>query len=226
MFAILVHESMNPFYQNIGSFPTVFFTFFLLLCVLYWLIAVLGLIDLDALNLNIDVPEADGIGEVIGSENAIAGLLLKIGLHGVPFIIILTLLSLIGWLLSYYSVHFLFPPIPSGLFRYLAGIPVLLGSLLIAMVITAQLIKPLRYIFNTEEQDEEKYILGQVAVVRSSRVDQTFGEAVLTAGGAGLILKVRATDNHVFKKGDRVVIFEKLQTENIYRVISEQEFIQ
>ena len=47
MFAILLTEGMDPFYQNIASFPTVFFTFFLLVTVLYWLAAVLGFVEID-----------------------------------------------------------------------------------------------------------------------------------------------------------------------------------
>jgi len=71
----------------------------------------------------------------------------------------------------------------------------------------------------------EKFIIGQTALVRTSRVDDNFGEAVLEDGGAGLILKVRATGSEKFKAGDKVVIFEKIDIENnVYRVISEDDF--
>jgi len=58
MFAIFLTDNMDPFYQNIASFPTVFFTFFLLVVVLYWLVAVLGLVEIDVLDF--DIPDADG----------------------------------------------------------------------------------------------------------------------------------------------------------------------
>ena len=45
MFAILLHESMDPFYRNIASFPTALFTVLLAVCVLYWLCAVLGFVE-------------------------------------------------------------------------------------------------------------------------------------------------------------------------------------
>ncbi len=67
-------------------------------------------------------------------------------------------------------------------------------------------------------------MLGQTAVVRTSRVDNDFGEAVLEDGGAGLILKVRSAGEDRFTKGDRVVIFEKMGDDTVYRVISEAEF--
>ena len=47
----------------------------------------------------------------------------------------------------------------------------------------------------------------------------------LDDGGAGLILKARTTGDDRFVKGDKVVILEMLEDQNVYRVISEQEFL-
>lgn len=227
MFAILLSEGMNPFYQNIASFPTVIFTFFLVIAVFYWLVAVLGLVDMDILDF--DIPDVDGELGVnpdsgLSNPDVLAGLMLKFGLNGVPVTIIVSFIALFGWIICYYTVHFLFPFIPSGFLTYLAGIPVFLFSFVVAVLITAQVIKPLRAFFKSTNQETTKYTLGQVAIVRTSRVDNDFGEAVLEDGGAGLILKVRTTGDETFKQGDRVVLFEYIQETNIYRVISEQEF--
>ncbi len=220
VFAILLTEGMNPFYQNISSFPTVFFTFFLALTTLYWLVAVLGLISIDILDfefLDIEGAEVDGdvsgdldMGEAteLTNANVLAGLMLRLGLNGVPVTIIISLISLFGWILSYYSVYLLFSLVPDGILQYLAGIPILLVSLYVAAMITAFVIKPLRPLFKKAHQTTEKYVLGQVAIVRTSRVDESFGEAVMADGGAGLILKIRSSSDSHFKKGDKVVLFE------------------
>ena len=91
-------------------------------------------------------------------------------------------------------------------------------------MITAQLIKPLRPLFKKAEQETLKKILGQTVIVRTSRVDKEFGEAILEDGGAGLILKVRSSGDETFKKGDVIVLLEYLEKNNTYRVISEQDF--
>ncbi|MCU7958898.1 MAG: DUF1449 domain-containing protein [gamma proteobacterium symbiont of Bathyaustriella thionipta] len=225
MFAILLSDAMDPFYQNISSFPTVFFTFFLLLSVFYWLVAVLGLIDIEFLDF--DMPEGDldpglNADSAHSVADALTGVLLKFGLNGVPLTVVISFVSLFGWLISYYLVHYLFSWLDPGWLRYLAGIPILLLALYAAVMITALAIRPLRPLFR--QQNAVKHILGQTAIVRSSRVDNNFGEAFLQDGGAGLILKVRSTGNDVFSKGDRVVLFEHRPEENIYRVVSEQEF--
>lgn len=228
MFAILLSKEMDPFYENASSFPTAFFTFFLVLSLLFWLISVLGLIDIGVL----DLPDLDASGADAGSHShssaslpdAVAGVILKLGLNGVPLTVVVTLISIIGWVISYFIVYFFFEYIADGLLRYLVGIPVLLGSLYIAARITAVCIRPLRKLFVSMQQHTDKIILGQVAVVRTSRVDNQFGEALYEDGGAGLILKVRTTGDESFKKGDKVVLFEYRAQENIYRVISEKEF--
>jgi hypothetical protein len=222
---------MNPFYQNISSFPTVIFTFFLALTTLYWLVAVIGLVSIDILDF--DIPDIDGdisadldIGDAteLTNANVLAGLMLRFGLNGVPVTIVVSLIALFGWMVSYYSVYLIFPYVPDGLLQYLAGIPVLLGALYLGALITAFVIKPLRPLFKKAQQETEKYVLGQVAIVRTSRVSETFGEAVMEDGGAGLILKIRSSSDSQFKKGDRVVLFEYLKDTNAYQVISEKEF--
>ena len=226
MFAILLSEGMNPFYQNISSFPTIFFTFFLLLTTLYWLVAVLGFVEIDVLDF--DIPDANGGvdgGDGLTNADALAGLALKLGLHGVPVTVIVSFLSLIGWLICYYAVHYLANWLPSGLLRFAAGILILFAALYIAVLVTAVLIKPIRPLFRKAEQHTPKRVLGQTAIVRTSRVDSGFGEAALEDGGAGLILKVRAAGENKFAKGDRVVLLEYLENENVYRVVSEEEFL-
>ncbi len=215
MFAILLSKGMDPFYQNIASFPTAVFTFVLAICILYWLFAVLGVVDLDILDVDFDT----------GSEaNALAGVMLKFGLNGVPVTIIVSFLALFGWLLSYYCVHYLSPYIPQGLFRVLFGLMILVAAFLVAVMITAMIVKLLRPFFQKMEQQTIKRMLGQTAVVRTSKVNNVFGEAFLNDGGAGLILKVRSYDDKVFAKGDKVVLLEYLEAENVYHVISEQDF--
>ena len=227
MFAILLSEKMDPFYQNIASFPTAFFTFFLVICLLYWLVAVLGFVDLDVLDF--DIPDVDGELGVnqtdLSTPDMLAGLMLKLGLYGVPVTIIVSFIALFGWFICYFIVHFFFGLVPDGLLRYLAGLPVLLGTLYVAVMLTALVIKPIRPLFRKTSQNIVKEVLGQTAIVRTSKVNNSFGEVFLADGGAGLIFKARSTGDEVFNKGDRVVLLEYMEVENVYRVISEKEFL-
>lgn len=223
MFAIFVHESMNPFHQTVTSFPTVIYTVLLITCALYWVVAVLGLVDIDVLDIDLDgdIDAADSAS----AQEGIAGLLHRLGLNGVPLTIVLTFISIIGWLLCYYATYFGAALLPDvGVLRIAIGLVTFVIATYITVLITAQLIKPLRSMFHKLDYDETKHILGQVVTVRSAIVTQERGEAELNDGGAGLLLNVRATDGDEFSKGDEVVVVEHIEQQNIYRVIAKSEF--
>jgi len=223
MFAIFLTDAMDPFYLNITSFPTVIFTLLLLFCIFFWLFAVIGVVDLDF--LDIDIPDTDvSVNDGLSGAGLLGGLLMRFRLDGVPIPIIVTLISLIGWFFSYYIVYFFFEYLPFDWLRYVVGLPVFLVSLYISTLLTGFIIRPLRSIFQTADQEIEKKIVGQIAVVRTSRVDRVFGEAKVDDGGAGLIVKVRSYNEEVFNSGDRVVLLEYDEDKNNYRVISESEF--
>ncbi len=205
---------MNPFLQNIASFPTAVFTVLLAVCTLYWLIAVLGLVEIDLL---------DGDGE--GASEVLAGLLMKVGGGEVPLTVVMSFVSLFGWLICYYLVHFLLPFVAPGLWRYLAGAAVFALAWTMGTGITAVVVKPLRFLFRRPCQDSAHRLLGRTAIVRTSRVTENFGEAELHDGGVHLILKVRALPGRRFSWGDRVVLIEYRQRDNCWRVTLEEELI-
>ncbi|MDF1693670.1 MAG: DUF1449 domain-containing protein [Zhongshania sp.] len=226
MFAIFLMKDMDPFYQNISSFPTVIFTFLLAIVTLYWLVAVLGFVDLDFLDFSL--PDADQLsaeGHSHTTPDVLAGLMLRLGLQGVPVTVIVSLITLFGWFICYYAVHLMLSWLPAGILHFIVGLPILLASVYAAAMLTAQAIKPLRPLFKNAQLQTVKHILGQTAVVRSSRVDGNFGEAIFEDGGAGLLLSIRSTGSATFNKGDRVVLLEHIKEQGVYRVISEAEFL-
>lgn len=217
---------MNDFLLTIVSFPTVIFTIVLGVAILYWICAAFGLLEVEI--LDVDLPNLDGQLHAHAEHSfaeTFAGILLRLGLNGVPVTIIITFIAIVGWFISYYLSYFEWLMFGYGWLRFLIGIPVFIFSLYVAILITAQLIKPLRKFFAKTEQYVEKKILGQTAIVRSSKVDSAFGEANFDDGGAGLIVKVRAIGDQQFIRGDRVVLLEYRAEEHVYNVISEAEFL-
>ena len=223
MFAIFFHESMNPFHQTVTSFPTVIYTLLLIICALYWIIAVLGLVDLEVLDLDMD-GDIDA-SDSIEAQNGIAGILFKLGLNGVPLTIVLTVIAIIGWILCYYAIYFGGALIPDFWPIELAyELVIFVAATFITIMLTAQVIKPIRSLFKRLEADETKHILGQVVVVRSGVANKDRGEALMNDGGAGLLLQIRATGGDEFVKGDEVVVIEQNKEKNLFRVIAKSEF--
>lgn len=210
---------MELFLQIALSFPTVLFSVLFCLVFIYWLVVALGGVEIDLLDVSMD-SSLDGAGQVEG----VAGLLSKLKLNDVPVTVVVTLLTLSGWLISYLVEVWLLQYLPLGVLRFPLGLIVAIGALVLAVPVCAAICRPLRPLFRKAEATSSKTVLGQVALVRSGKVTLQHGEAVLEDGGAGLILRVRADEAQGFKRGDRVVLLEYLATEHAYRVISENEF--
>src|SRR5690606_16160039 len=87
---------MDLFLDIALSFPTVVLSLLLAVLLGYWALAVLGLFDLDAFETSL-LPDGDAL-EVGG----ISGLLMKLGLDGVPLTLIFTVIVLLAWLGCYF----------------------------------------------------------------------------------------------------------------------------
>ncbi|EQM71659.1 DUF1449 family protein [Pseudomonas tohonis] len=206
---------MDIFLQTALSFPTVLFSFLLCLAIIYWAIVALGLVEVDLLDV-----EADSLL----AGDGVAALLSKLKLNDIPVTLVLSVLALFGWLLTYFAELLILRHLPLGLLRYPMGLVVAVVALGLSLPVAAAVCSPLRPLFRKAEATTSKSVLGQTAVIRSGRVTLEHGEAVLEDGGAGLILKVRAEEAKGFKRGDRVVLLEYLEAQHAYRVITEDEF--
>ncbi len=215
-----MQEAFLIFITKISLYPTIIFTGLVMFVTLYWVVSLLGLADMDT----VDIGDADGSMDVanLTSTGFVTGLMLKFGLYGVPLIIILTLVSLIGWLLSYLYTSFLHQQIDSGILYYLFGTGALILVLVVSMWLTGIIISPIRKKIAKMPKRNAANNIGKIAIVRTLSVTDKHGEAELNDGGAGLILKIRPDSAHseqLLKQGDKVMLVEYLDEANAYRAI-------
>lgn len=221
-----MQDAFLLFIQKISVYPTIVFTGLVMFVTLYWLVSLIGMADMDTVELG----DAGGDSDVsdISSSGLFTGLLLKFGLYGVPLIVILTLISLIGWILSYLYTSLLHQWLSSGILYYVFGTGALVLVLVVSMWLTGLIISPIRKNIAQLPQRNAANNIGKVAIVRTLTVTDKHGEAVLNDGGAGLILRVRQFDQDqgasstnqpaALKQGDKVILVEYLQEQNAYRV--------
>ena len=210
-----MQESFLVFITKISLYPTVIFTGLVMFVTLYWVVSLLGMTDMDT----VEVGESGSDVTNLTSTGFFTGLMLKFGLYGVPLIIILSLISLIGWVLSYLYTSFLHQYFDSGLLYYVFGTGALIFVLVISMWLTGIIISPIRKNIANIPKRNAANNLGKVAIVRTLSVTDKHGEAELNDGGAGLILKIRSdTDESLLKQGDEVMLVEYLEAANTYRV--------
>ncbi|MDQ3039228.1 MAG: hypothetical protein M3R16_05445 [Pseudomonadota bacterium] len=214
---------MIDFLQTCLTFPTLAYSIVLAFCVVYWLLAMTGLFDVDALDGLLMGDGHVGHGDGAGDTTVTAGMLARLGLSGVPIMIVLTVLSFVGWLATYFVHLLVLRHLPDSL-RILAGIATLLGALVPGVLLTSLLLRPVARLMAKLQPQAAASILGRAGTVTSPVVDDQGGRAEFEDGGAGLILQVRAPPNTTFERGERVVLLSHDAQANTHAVISETEF--
>jgi hypothetical protein len=197
---------MGSFMDAVTAYPTAVFTVLLLVVLGYWLLALLGLVDFDALGGDLEMEvRADLEGVELGT---VAGYVVAMGLNGVPFSIVISLLVLVGWTLSSLAGQWLMPLVPAWPLQWLVGTGVLLLSLALAVLVTARLIRPMRGLFVTHQAQANQSLLGRTCRVMSLRVDEHQGHALVAQRGANLNIRVHADTPNTLTKGSTAYILE------------------
>lgn len=209
---------MAIFLQIIFGFPTVLFTALLALVLLYWLVAITGLLELEALD-HLILGE-DGVGDAGG----LAALLNKLGLGRVPLTIIVSLIVLFGWVVCFAGVRLLMPATEVVAIRFVVGAVIFAVALVAGVLATSLALRPVHALLRRiPVGGVPASLLGRTGVVRSGKVTPESGQALVEDGGAGLLLQVR-TIAGTLPRGTRVVVIDQLPERNAWRVVSEEEF--
>ncbi len=191
------------------GYPTLAWSIVLGGLLLFWLVAVIGILGLDALDIDLCDGEA-------------GGMISRLGLDGLPSLLVLSVLAFFAWAITYFVHLFLLGPLPD-LLRYGLGTGVLLLSPVPAILLTAFVLRPLRRFVLRLRPAPQDSLAGRVAVVRTPTVDAHQGMADLDDGGAGLILQVRHDGDAAIARGDRVVLLEHDARSNTWRVLAERD---
>lgn len=197
---------MTDFTNAVSSYPTLILTVLLGIVLIYWLLALIGVVDFDSGAPEIETElHADAGTDDIGE---LAAYLVAFGLNGVPFSVVVTLLVLVAWTLSCLAAMWLLPLVPTTLLRLAAGTGVLAASLAAAIPATARAIRPLRGLFVTHAALSNADLVGQPCRVLTSSVDEKFGRAEVSTRGTSINIRVWAPTPNRLTKGSEARIVE------------------
>jgi len=197
---------MTSFLDAVLAFPTMVYTVLLGVVLFYWLLAIVGLVDLESSGLEIET-ELQADAEV-GDLGTLAGFLVALGINGVPFSIVVSLMVLLSWTFSCLFGMWLLPLVPTALLSAVAGTGVLILCPLLALPITARLIRPMRGLFVTHNAMSNHQLVGQTCKVLTGHVDERFGRAEVSTRGAGVNISVWAETPNDLAKGSVARIIE------------------
>ncbi|WP_432984187.1 hypothetical protein [Dactylosporangium sp. CA-233914] len=194
---------MGEFLDAILGFPTVLFTFLLVIVIAYWLIVLFGGADTEVLDGDV----VDGV-----ADGGFGGFLGSVGLGGVPATVGLSVLVLVAWFASLAG-----STVGGGA---LLRVGVLVGALVVAWLAARVIVIPLRRLFPVTSGDSRTAFVGRTCVIRTGTVTEAFGQAEVTAAdGSSAIVQVRQTGTDTFTAGSTAVIYEYDQHGEFFWVV-------
>lgn len=192
------------------TFPTAIPTTFLIVLLVYWLMSIIGLIDMGD-NLEIHHGEHGGHADHADSDSAdvhtLAGYLVAMGLGGVPLSIVASLLVFFTWLFTALLHQYGLAIVPGDALKTGLGVGVLMLAAGLSIPVSVQLVRPLRKLFVKHHARANSSLVGLSCKVLTQNVDEKFGRAEVKDTGVGLNIRVWAsTPNNLAKNTDAIIL--------------------
>lgn len=197
-----------------------FSSLLLLLVVLYWVVVLCGVLDVDTLDLDMDLDAGDADGVETGVSGGNEGLLEYLNLRKVPLSIVVSIFAISLWLLGVLANHYL-----HNTSSTLLGLIVFVPNVLISAHIAKFVTMPLIPLFRSMNADiaEVRDMAGTRVRITSSKADAKFGQAEVISreDGPSVVLSVR-TEGEVLPKGTEAVVVCEDVDKRVY-VVSKLE---
>ena len=110
---------MPLWFEALSSYPTAIYSTLLLVVLIYWLAAIAGVVDFDHSQIDHDLDTH--VDNDASDISLVASWVLAMGLNGVPFSMVVSLLVFFGWLISALTGEYLLAGVPTLPLRFLAG---------------------------------------------------------------------------------------------------------
>ncbi|HEX7708530.1 MAG TPA: hypothetical protein VF701_18860 [Thermoanaerobaculia bacterium] len=186
---------MSSFFTAALSFPTVVFTVLIALFLIYGLLALAGVAEIDWLPA----------GE---SGSALEAL----GIAGVPIAVVGGITATIGWVTSLLAMRLL------DTTNLMTGTLVGLGAAALGLFVASRAARPLRPFFATAQAPSRRAFIGKLCTIRSGSVTANAGRAELEDGGAGLIIEVRCFRDNSLAPGSLALVYDVDDKTGVYHI--------
>ena len=218
---------MKELFNAAISLPNIIPTAMLGLVLLYWLSVVIGAVDFDSADLDIDTdldatPDAtlDPVTDTaVSADGDISiswfnSVLVFFNISKIPFMLFLTLLILPLWVISVMTNYYM------SMDSFLGGLMVLIPAFLVSLFLAKFLSHPFVKLFEhmEKEDSESKTAIGKICVVATTITEKKTGQAQVQTSGSPLLLNVIASTGHELKSGDTALVLEYLKDRNLYLI--------
>jgi hypothetical protein len=188
---------------------------------LYWLLAVIGTIDMEALDFDFDL-DADTDADIDtdiapGSSGFLVSVLKFVNATDVPLMMVLSFLTLFMWTIAILS-NVAFNPNHSGFIAF----GLLTVNFFVSCVLVKVITQPFRRFFKAfkKGENDDEPVIGRVGTVKSQVIDSKYGQVEIPRQhGSPAIVNCRMADGHSpLTRNSQVLVFDKDQEKHLFIV--------
>lgn len=195
------------FFKELVTLVNLPVTIMMGLVILYWLMVILGVLGMDAIDFDLGV-DADldlDLDPGLDAEHvgAFGESLTFLHLGEVPAMIVGSILVFFMWILTVLSNHYL----NTG-DSLLLGLVFALPNVIISVVVTKGFLWPFLNVFKNDQTMTEtrENMIGVTGVVMTSEVTEKFGQIEIQIDGPPIVINVRTDNGEKLAKGDNAKI--------------------
>lgn len=208
---------MTSFLDLLTSYPGFVPSALIGALMVFWLLAVLGVLDFDSFGPHLGVHFEAHVELPGGDHPEAPEALMALGLDKLPFSIVISGIVFFWWLLTLLAVSLLWSWIP--LPAWIAGTLILIAALIVGVPMAAVALRPLKPLFVVHPVAKQESVLGKVCKILTLTVDEKFGQAEVAFGtGAPLNVRVYADTPNTLTKGSTALIIDVDAKSGRYRV--------
>lgn len=194
------------------------YTFLVIICLLYWLNVMIGVLSPDTLDLQLegDVDLDAGLDtdvDDVSVDHGVFALTAEFLFIGkVPLMIILTVLSTLMWVFSVLGNHYL------GNTSVWVALGASLPILAVSVFLTRFFVYPFALVFKKLNQEEDLEIIGKTSKVLLPASAKKKGQASIIIGNAEQKIYIKTLNEKYLLKGDDVMVVEYDASQKCYLV--------
>lgn len=206
------------------------------LVMLYWVMVILGFLDMDHAHADVGVDgHVEGHLDVHGEGHfdshadgdvhadhpgMVSGFFQFLHMGEMPFMIVVTILSVILWAGSV-LLNYFFNPDAILMKAAMIFVPLFVG----AVIVTHFAALPFKKMYQLMEKDYDSHqpVVGQVGKVVTTEVTSDFGQVQIIRNGAPVTVNARTSGAAKLSKGEEALVTEKNKEKNTFLVVKYEQ---
>ena len=204
-------ELLEFAFQGINLFPTILLIF----VILYWLIVILGVIDIDSIDFDLDGDldvDADLDGDI--ELGGLSSVLSFFNIGQMPLMIFVTFFTLPFWAITLLANDFF------GTSSSVLGFLLLFGGILVSLFVAKFLTTPIAKFYMKVRENTEaiKDIVGQICTAKLPVGSDKSSQAEIKINGTSVLINARTQDGNTVAKGETALVISFQEDQNFYYI--------